>query len=299
MSRQRVMSALKRKHKKWTDSIEDENVRKLARENSYITGGAILSLLQGEEPNDYDIYFTDQKTTLAVVKYYAEQWNKTHSRSVEVQFDEGRIRVYIASKGIVSEDEEDQKAIDMGKEEEKLQKEKEKRKAYRPRFMSSNAITLSDDVQLVFRFYGEPNEVHKNFDFVHCLNWYKPDHNWGGTGKLVLPAEALESIIFKQLTYVGSRYPLASILRAKKFIKRGWKINAGQYLKMVMQLQELDLKNFNVLEEQLTGVDFYYFSQVIDMLKERQGKDPNFKIDSTYMVEVIDKVFDGKDEEVQ
>lgn len=299
MSRQQVANALKRKHKKWTDSIEDEAVRKLAQKNSYITGGAILSLLQGEEPNDYDIYFTDKETTLAVVRYYAEQWNKTHSRSVEVQDVEGRVRVYVASKGIVSEDEEDQRAVDMGKDEEKLQQEKEKRKPYRPRFMSSNAITLSDDVQLVFRFYGQPEEVHKNFDFIHCTMVFKPIYAYRATGNLILPAEALEALIFKQLTYVGSRYPLASVLRAKKFIKRGWKINAGQYLKMIMQLQELNLKDFNVLEEQLTGVDFYYFMEVIETIRAKQEAEPDFNIDSTYMMEVIDKVFDGKDEEAE
>ena len=30
-------------------------------------------------------------------------------------------------------------------------------------------FTLSDKIQLVTRFYGTPEEIHKNFDFVHAM----------------------------------------------------------------------------------------------------------------------------------
>jgi hypothetical protein len=43
----------------------------------------------------------------------------------------------------------------------------------------------------------------------------------------------------------------------KKFIQRGWTVN-GRNLKMLFQVSELDLKNIEVLEEQI-GVDVAYF----------------------------------------
>src|SRR3546814_12918491 len=43
---------------------------------------------------------------------------------------------------------------------------------YRPVFMSTNAITLSDKTQIVLRFYGEADAIHENYGFVHCTNYW-------------------------------------------------------------------------------------------------------------------------------
>ena len=51
-------------------SITDEKVRQLVKDNSIITGGAIVSLVLNEEVNDFDIYFTNKETVLAVCNYY-------------------------------------------------------------------------------------------------------------------------------------------------------------------------------------------------------------------------------------
>jgi hypothetical protein len=155
-------------------------------------------------------------------------------------------------------------------------------KPYRPVFMSTNAITLSRRVQIILRFYGEPDEIHKNYDFVHCTNYWT---SWDK--KLVLHQAALESLLAKELRYVGSKYPICSIFRIRKFIQRGWSINVGQILKAIIQISELDLKNPAVLEDQLTGVDVAYFTQLIAKLKE---KDPE-KVNSAYLVEILDRMF--------
>ena len=91
----------------------------------------------------------------------------------------------------------------------------------------------------------------------------------------------------KELRYVGSKYPICSLVRVRKFVGRGWRINAGQILKMAMQISELDLTSVEVLEDQLTGVDTAYFVQLMDKMKE---KDPA-KVDTAYLVELIDKIF--------
>lgn len=157
---------------------------------------------------------------------------------------------------------------------------------YRPVFMTSNAITLSDKIQLVIRFYGPPREIHSNYDFVHCMCYWTSDD-----GELVLPNESLQAILARELVYKGSKYPIASIIRTRKFIQRGWVINAGQYLKMCMQISELDLKNPAVLEDQLIGVDFAYFQQIINYLRERKERDKDFEITAAYITEIVDKIF--------
>jgi hypothetical protein len=157
---------------------------------------------------------------------------------------------------------------------------------YRPVFLSSNAITLSGRIQLVVRFFGNPEEIHKNYDFVHCTNYYDL-----GSNQLTLLPAALEALLCKELRYVGSKYPICSVIRTRKFLKRGFHINAGQYLKMMFQISELDLNNVKVLEDQLVGVDSNYFVHLIDALKAQQEKDPDWQIESSYVASIIDKIF--------
>ena len=157
---------------------------------------------------------------------------------------------------------------------------------YRPIFLSTNAITLSDKIQLVIRFYGEPSEIHENYDFVHVLNYWD-----SYSGQVNLNPVALECILNKELRYVGSKYPICSLIRTRKFIKRGWQINAGQYVKMAFQISKLDLTNIYVLEDQLVGVDSIYFLNFIKNLQKSNANNPEFKLTQDYLTTVIDKIF--------
>jgi hypothetical protein len=153
---------------------------------------------------------------------------------------------------------------------------------YRPVFLTDNAISLSGQVQMVIRFYGTPDQIHENYDYVHATNYWT---SWDR--KVTLMPAALECLLTKELRYIGSKYPICSLVRARKFIQRDWTINAGQFLKIAWQINELNLKDFNVLREQLVGMDMAYFSQVLTALHE---KDPT-KINGTYLIEVIDRIF--------
>lgn len=198
--------------------------------------------------------------------------NYTYFESRPADEAAGYVGEVMQDAGDIQDQYEESEAAALANEEEK----------FRPVFMSTNAITLSGKIQIVLRFYGEPDAIHENYDFVHCTNHYKL---WDG--ELVLKAAALEALLARELRYVGSRYPICSLIRLRKFIKRGWTINAGQILKMVMQVSELDLKNVKVLEDQLTGVDVAYFLQVISAIKQ---KDPE-KVNAAYLVEILDRMF--------
>jgi hypothetical protein len=165
---------------------------------------------------------------------------------------------------------------------EELEAKKEK---YSPVFLSTNAITLSNKVQIIVRFYGKPEEIHENYDFVHATNYWTFD-----TG-CVLNQAALEAILNKELHYVGSKYPICSLIRARKFIKRGWQINAGQFVKISFQISELNLKDINVLEDQLVGVDSIYFLNFIRIMQEKSLLDKNFELSREYLTTVIDRIF--------
>lgn len=277
MKAKTIKVILAKKHETFVNSIDDPRVKELVKENSIITGGCIVSMLLNEPVNDFDYYFTNKETCLKVAEYYVHKFNAKTGETIQVIDKDDRIKIFIRSKGVAS-DLPDKDSVTDNQEDDP--------KDFHAVFLSANAISLTNKTQLVIRFYGDAEQIHANYDFVHATcYWTSKD------GQLVLPQKALESIITKDLIYTGSKYPLCSIIRTKKFIGRGWRISAGQYVKMALQLNIMDLLDVAVLEEQLTGVDSAYFNQVISYLKDKQAMSADFKLDNTYLFEVINRVF--------
>lgn len=314
MKAKTIKAVLNKKFEDWLSTIQDDTIRSVVKHNTIITGGCIASMLAGEQVNDFDVYFRTHEAALLVAKHYLVQFSPKKASGIPlnifIQNKDGRIKIVVQSAGIASESGVerpysyfessaegeagryvDELMTDPGEiadtydalnEEVQSQPDEEGKPRYRPVFVSTNAITLSNRIQLVLRFYGEPEEIHSNYDYVHCTNYWT---SWDN--KLVLRQEALESILAKELRYTGSKYPICSMLRLRKFIARGWRINAGQLLKIAMQIAELNLKDHGVLEDQLTGVDVAYFAEVIGKLRD---KDPE-RVNAAYLVEIIDRMF--------
>lgn len=205
-----------------------------------------------------------------------------------------RIKVMVNSDGVAVDSDQtadtaeyniDEYLEALGDGDQVKEETMEEKEDYKPVFLSTNAITLSNKIQLVCRFYGSPEEIHTNYDFVHATNY------WTYETGCVLNQPALEAILNKELVYVGSKYPLCSLIRTRKFIKRGWQINAGQFVKISFQISELNLKDVNVLEDQLVGVDSIYFLNFIHKMQKRALKDPTFVITRDYLTTVIDRIF--------
>ncbi len=281
MKAKTIKNILRAQFDLWVKSITDEEVRAAVEKNTMITGGSIVSMLLGEKVNDFDLYFRNRATAIEVAEYYAKQ---VPAANVEIKLDvdasgrkkmPGNISIRVNNPDAFKQESDFADEIPESPDN-KIEG------TYAPVYMSSNAITLSDGIQLICRFYGEPEEIHSNYDFIHCTCYWK---SWDD--ELVLPQAALESILTKELRYVGSKYPLCSIIRIRKFMARQWTINAGQILKMVMQLQELDLKDIATLQDQLVGVDSAYFGKIINLLQEKNVE----KVDAGYLMTIIDRVF--------
>lgn len=286
----------------WLSTITDESLAKDLRSNILVSGGSITSMLLKEPVNDYDVYIKDIDVLLRLTEYYCAPFNiqildgrkkqellekllKNYEFNSSVESNEDIHNAYSVSLNNLKEDQiklflMGGKKVNDDKEESELN--------YSPKFFSPNAISLSNQLQIVLRFHGDNVSIHKTFDFIHATNYFTFESG------LVTNKEALESIITKQLKYQGSLYPLTSIIRMKKFIIRGWGINAGEILKIMFQISELDLKSPDVLEEQLIGVDVAYFSKLIEILRGIDTKN----LTSAYLSEIIDRVFNNFDEEL-
>lgn len=261
MNTRKVKDRLERVLVEWASTFPTD-LKSRVLKHSIITGGSIVSLLKDEEVNDYDIYFTNVETAELLLAHYCEGSKLIRGSKVMERDGGSYLYVDVNSEGFL-----------------KLPKGESK---FQPICITSNALTLSDKIQIIFRFCGEPESIHSNFDFVHCTNYFSG-------GNLHLSTAALQSIVTKELSYVGSLYPLASIMRTRKFINRGWTINAGQYLKMCIQLQSFDLSNFDVLKDQLMSVDALYFQQMLGSIQQDQVI--SGRIDNSYLINLINKFF--------
>lgn len=326
-----MKKVLNKKIEDWIGSIADEAVQEAIRRDLIVSGGCFTSFIQSETPNDFDCYFRTKETVVAVANYYVDLWNERHpgqenaigfqtkvfvldgespsqelleyynikslqesaSRMISNTPPE-RVKIIFPSDGVVGDPEAADSGelgtpvssvteVDEASAEDMLKAEKEK---YFPVFMSTNAITLSNGIQLIVRFYGEPDQIHDTYDFQHTKAYYRYS-----TKDLNIPKEVYEAVINKTLVYTGSRYPVSSVFRLRKFIERGWHINAGQLLKIAMQISDLDLTDIDVLEDQLVGVDSLYFMMLIREFQRRQQKDPNFTLTTSYVLSVVDKIF--------
>lgn len=282
MQAKTIQKVITKKLEEWLSTIDNKDLVKELRKNILVSGGSITSMFLNEEVNDYDIYINDIDILKQLVQYYINPfsdikildgrfdiddcaWMENKESVAKRTLKKDQIKLYFSEAGW--------KRVNETKPEEDMN--------YTPMFFSPNAISLSDKVQIVLRFHWDNVAIHKTFDFIHATNYFT-FQDW-----LVTNKEALESILTKQLKYQGSLYPLTSIIRIKKFVKRWWNISAGEMLKMMFQVSDLDLKNPDVLEEQLIGVDVAYFNTLIEVLRWIDDEKKN----NDYIFSIIDKVF--------
>lgn len=307
MQTKTIKKNIQNKIEDWVNSIDNKQLRDEVLDNCLVSGGCITSMFLNENVNDYDVYISNVHTLRKIAEYYCNPFKNTitvysgdkkneylsdidedykkanidSSSGIGYKFSflrnlkEDQVKIYFESKS--SFFRPDNSEIDVSKK-------------YFPVHFSANSISLEGNIQIVLRFTGDNIKIHESFDFIHATNY------WTKKEGLVTNKEALESIITKRLKYQGSLYPLTSIVRVRKFLKRNWNIGAGELLKIMFQISELDLKNPDVLEEQLTGVDVAYFSQLVDALILHSEKNVDFTLTSQYLNVLIDRMFEESEE---
>ncbi len=296
MQRKTIEKVITTKLNEWLETLP---MKERVRKSLLVSGGSIASLFLQEDVNDFDIYIQDRDVLLELVKHYTAGLNISVLDGKRKQQYIDDFENWSTGEGVQEEDMGHQllRAVNNLKENQirlfvrnmedglKVENEgtqEELDKKYLPAFISPNAISLHNKIQIVNRFHGTPEEIHATFDFIHATNYFTFKDG------LVTNIKALESLLTKQLYYQGSFYPVTSIIRAKKFLLRKWNINAGEYLKIMFQISQLDLSNVDTLEEQLIGVDVAYFGTLITALRNAPK---GTEITSTYIGTIIDGIF--------
>ena len=143
----------------------------------FLSGGAICSILRNEQVNDFDFYF---KTEL--------------SRKVAIETLTLLYKLYIK--------EYDPKYAALTNQSGKL--------------ITDNAITMVDGAQFITCMHGQPEEIKKSFDYLHCCPHYYID-----TAQLFISKSQYDAIMNKKLVYCDP-VRLAKPFRQEKFMSRGW-----------------------------------------------------------------------------
>lgn len=240
-----------------------EDIRNDFLDNVLVCGGSITSMLQGEKVNDYDLYLKDVNFLGKLCTHFLKE-SSLENEPVTVLDDSVRIGRSNGSGYL------------------KVARELRGNKSYFPIIFSSNAITLTDDIQIITRFVGESEIIIKNFDFIHtnCSYDFKKDD-------LHLPNAALLSMMSRALEYNGSLFPIASLFRLRKFLKRGWRISAGQIIKIAFQISKLDLNDVETFREQVIGVDVLFMNEMIRVLEG----DSSIVLDQDRLFKIVDEIF--------
>jgi hypothetical protein len=173
------------------ESISDNYIKDIIKNNSYITGGCIPSMLIDEFVNDYDIYFYTKEDADGVKKYF----ETAHTKNKDDKFH--------------------------------------------VKLITDNAINLSDKIQLITKFWGDPSFVTDEFDWQHIKSWYSCKEE-----KLYLTSDVYQLVVEKELIYTGSDYPLSSLMRLKKYIKKGWNVSNTTILHIALDI----VASFNKME---------------------------------------------------
>lgn len=270
---QAIKEKLRSAFDSFLESIEDAEIRQLFKEYGFIAGGAIASCVTDDEPKDYDIYLKDKKACYSITEYLLDQMGE-ESLVNRLTFESNGLSLWVPG-GII-----------------RLPKNGEK---YQPFIVTANAFSFTDGVQVIIRFADSTDKIVGNFDFLHAKGVYDYKED-----ALIIPDEVMLALKQKRITYTGSKYPLASMIRTRKFMRRGWNVNAGQFLKMSIQISQLDLTDPKVLREQLVGVDMLYFAGFLaELEKEKLGDISKLELEKRFefLFNKIDDAFKKNDEE--
>ena len=157
-----------------------------------------------------------------------------------------------------------------------------------PVIETNNAVSYCINdcrVQLIKKLFGTPEEVINQFDFTVCMGAYIPQER-----KIILDESFLYHLSQRILCFnTNAKYPIASLWRAKKYIKKDFVFPAIEAIKLSLTINNLNIKTYKDLKEQLEGIDTLFLKDLTDALLKNADKEFNFREAIQYMDEILSK----------
>ena len=156
--------------------------------------------------------------------------------------------------------------------------------------MTHNDSKTKQIFQLICATYADPENMLDTFDFTICMA------AWKQTGEFIFNDRFLQHCSQKRLCFnTNAKFPICSLWRALKYIKRGYKLPAIDLIKIALCINNVDLKNRKELKRQLMGIDTMFLKKLTDAL----DKDGELSYDFGEALEMLNNLFEDamKDED--
>lgn len=154
-------------------------------------------------------------------------------------------------------------------------------------------VTEGDDethrmrYQLICAEFGTPQEILAKFDFTMCKAAWDV-----ATGHFVFDELFLKHVAQKRLCFnPHAIYPICSLWRAAKFIKRGWRLPGIEAIKLALAIHNIKIDDRKDLKDQLMGIDTIFLAELTDGLKTN----PEAKYDFGEAIEYVMGFMDDED----
>lgn len=140
-------------------------------------------------------------------------------------------------------------------------------------------------IQLIKAITGDPLTVIKSFDFTVC------QAAWSLSSGFVFCTDFFQHLAQRRLVFnISAEYPICSLYRARKFIKRGFHFSGIEAIKIGLTIQNLDLNNYGDLRKQLMGIDTMFLKDLTDSLAGQETKEYNLNEFLSLLDQWIDKL---------
>lgn len=138
--------------------------------------------------------------------------------------------------------------------------------------------------QLIEAVVGSPAEVIKGFDFSMCMGAWDPT-----TGVFILDSLFLKHVAQRRLCFnPNAEFPICSLWRATKFIKRGWKLPGIEAIKLALAIHNIGLGDLGELKRQLLGIDTIFLKALTDALATKHEAKYDFGEAVEFIADFLD-----------
>lgn len=134
-------------------------------------------------------------------------------------------------------------------------------------FSSDNAETYvyeGKTIQIINRFYGNPSDILKTFDFTVCQVIYMPYKKMWFYHKHFFVDNTRRQLVMNP----KMPYPIASLYRVVKYMKYGYNLSGIQSIILGTLCSKINIETMADAKEQFMGVDMAVLSEYFEILEK-------------------------------
>ena len=135
---------------------------------------------------------------------------------------------------------------------------------------TDSALSLMVDnhrLQLIKAVMGTPEEIINDFDFTICQGAFHLERGF------IFNDDFFQHLAQRRLVFnIHAKFPICSLYRTRKFIKRGFSLSGIEAIKLGLCIQALRLDTYKDLRAQLMGIDTLFLKDLTDSLRGEEER---------------------------